>query len=249
MPKNHLTTVFWGLKNSGNFIAGIQKSVEEINGLVGIYAGDQLFTCHRNLSFLDDDRFMDAYNTQTEDAVEQAILWRTDTLVWAARNALKIEGDFVEAGCYKGTSARIICDTLNFADLDRQYYLYDLFVHDASMPHHSMPSHGDGLYQAVVNRFASVPNARVIKGAIPGSFSQGLPEKIAFMHIDMNNAQAEVATLDVLFERMVPGAVLILDDYGWQYYREQKVAEDAFFAARGYHVMELPTGQGMVIKQ
>jgi O-methyltransferase len=47
---------------------------------------------------------------------------------------------------------------------------------------------------------------------------------------------------------MVPGAILLLDDYGWYYYRQQQSAEDAFFAPRGAKVLELPTGQGMLIK-
>jgi hypothetical protein len=47
---------------------------------------------------------------------------------------------------------------------------------------------------------------------------------------------------------MVPGAVLILDDYGWLGYRAQKLAEDPWFEKRGYRVLELPTGQGLLIK-
>ena len=49
---------------------------------------------------------------------------------------------------------------------------------------------------------------------------------------------------------MVPGGVLILDDYEWAgVYRPQKLAEDAWFDARHYRVMPLPTGQGLVIKR
>ncbi|MEM7651983.1 MAG: TylF/MycF/NovP-related O-methyltransferase, partial [Pseudomonadota bacterium] len=92
------------------------------------------------------------------------------------------------------------------------------------------------------------PKVHVIQGAVPESFSQGMPEKISFLHIDMNNADAEVGALEQLFDRVVDGAVILFDDYGWLGYREQKVAEDAFMAARGYQIVELPTGQGMVIK-
>lgn len=46
----------------------------------------------------------------------------------------------------------------------------------------------------------------------------------------------------------MPGAIVILDDYGWAGGLPQKRAEDAFFAERGYQVLELPTGQGLVIK-
>lgn len=40
---------------------------------------------------------------------------------------------------------------------------------------------------------------------------------------------------------------MLLDDCGGYAYRAQQRAEDAFFAAQGYKVLELPTGQGLVI--
>jgi O-methyltransferase len=54
--------------------------------------------------------------------------------------------------------------------------------------------------------------------------------------------------LEILFERVVAGGLIVLDDYGWLYYRDQKKAHDDFFAAHGLRVMELPTGQGLVLK-
>lgn len=68
------------------------------------------------------------------------------------------------------------------------------------------------------------------------------------MHLDMNNANSEIGALEMLFERMVTGAILILDDYGWLDYRSQKLAEDSWFAKSGYRVLELPTGQGLLVK-
>ena len=42
----------------------------------------------------------------------------------------------------------------------------------------------------------------------------------------------------------------MLDDYEWAgIYRAQKIAEDAWFHQRRYHVMPLPTGQGMLVKR
>ena len=79
--------------------------------------------------------------------------------------------------------------------------------------------------------------------------AEGSPEKIAYLHIDLNQAPAEIATLDALFERVVPGGMIILDDYEMLFYREQKFAEDNWFAQRGYKVFPLPTSQGFVIKR
>lgn len=246
---NHLTTAFWGVGDGPKFIAGIQQCVNHLLSQSGIYAGDNLLTYQRNLSFMDDEPFMAAWRMQAADAVEKAILWRTSILLGGVRNGLKLEGDFVECGCYKGTTARILCDAVDFGSRSKRFYLYDLFEHDATMPHHALPEHSKQLYQSVLDRFADLPNVVITQGRIPEVLAQTAPEKIAFMHIDMNNAAAEVGALEVLWDRMVPGAMLVFDDYGWEAYRAQKLAEDAWLGARGFQVIELPTGQGLVIKQ
>lgn len=247
---NHLPIAFFGLKNHKEFLAGIQQAVNSIDYQDGIYAGDNLFTYNRNLSFLEDPKLMESHAKHSQTQVENSVLWRIYVVVWGALNGMRLgEGDFVECACYKGMTARIVCDYLDFSQHpDRHYYLYDLFDHDPSLPHHAMPEHSKQLYAWVKNRFADVPNATVTQGKVPEILETVAPKKIAFMHLDLNNAEPEVAALDMLFDRMIPGAVLVLDDYGWLGYRQQKLAEDPWFAQRGYRVLELPTGQGLIIK-
>ncbi|GAA4417574.1 class I SAM-dependent methyltransferase [Acidovorax lacteus] len=246
---NHLTTAFFGLNDSNGFVEGIQKAVNCIGLQQGIYTGDNLFTYNRNLGFLEDEAFMAAFREHAQTPIEQAVIWRMSTILWGVRNGLRLEGDFVECACYKGTTVRVVCDAVDFgAHSDRHYYLYDLFDHDPSQPHHAMPEHSKELYGQVKARFSGFPNVTVTQGRVPDVLEQVAPQKIAFMHLDMNNAEAEIGALEVLFDRMVPGAILVLDDYGWLGYRAQKLAEDPWFAKRGYHVLEMPTGQGLVIK-
>lgn len=111
-----------------------------------------------------------------------------------------------------------------------------------------MPEHGADLYSQVKKRFSDLPQVHVTQGAIPEVLHQVSPEKIAFLHLDLNNATAELGALELLFERVSTGGIVILDDYGWLAYRAQKEAEDPFFVKRGYRVLELLTGQGLVIK-
>lgn len=246
---NHLTTAFYGLSNPGGFVQGIRHAIDAIESKNGIYTGDNLFTYGRNLGFLEDRPFMEAFERHATTAVEKSILWRMSTVLWGVRQGLRLEGDFVECACYKGTTVRVICDTVGFVHYpDRHYYLYDLFDHDSSLPHHAMPEHSKRLFAEVKQRFADCPNVTVTQGRVPDVLSEVAPEKIAFMHLDMNNADAEIGALEVLFERMVPGAVLVLDDYGWLGYRAQKMAEDPWLLQHGYRVLELPTGQGLLVK-
>ena len=149
-----------------------------------------------------------------------------------------------------GVGIKTIVDYLGGPAFPKTFWGYDIFEHDASMLNHAMPEHGAGLYERVREKFAGYPQVRVVKGLIPAAFASGCPDRIAYLHIDLNQAPAEVASLEHLFDRMVPGGILILDDYEWSgVYRGQKLAEDIWFEARKYRVMPLPTGQGIVIKR
>ena len=245
--KNHLTGVFWGPRDNKTFCGLLSQCLSQLPP-VGIYAGDNLVTFGRNLGFLDDERFSAAVADHAETAVEQAIIWRTHVVCWAAASALRRQGDLVECGCYKGVTARIICDCLDFGVLDRRFVLYDLFEHSEEMQHHGMQEHGVGLFEQVRARFSGFPNVEVVKGEVPGCLDGTAPERIAFLHIDMNNAAAEVGALEALFDRVADGGIIVFDDYGWLAYREQKAAEDAWLAKRGYRILELPTGQGLLVK-
>jgi predicted O-methyltransferase YrrM len=113
-----------------------------------------------------------------------------------------------------------------------------------------MPLHGPDLYQQVQAKFERYPCVRIFQGRIPEVLAGQSPEQIAYLHIDMNQAPAEIAALDVLFDRVVPGGIVILDDYEWAMsYRNQKITEDRWFEARSYRVFPLPTGQGIVLKR
>lgn len=245
--KNYLTSLFWGTTNREEFIKGIQQAVNQV-APQGIFAGDNLFTYGRNLSFLDDVAFMEAFNKHVETDVEKAIIWRYYTLCWAARQSMRIAGDFVECACYKGMSARIICDYVGLGKSDKHYYLYDLFEHPPEMKHHAMPEQSVDFYARVKQRFSDLKRVHVTQGSVPEVLQRVAPEKIAFLHLDLNNAPAELGALELLFDRVSTGGIIILDDYGWLDYRPQKEAEDPFFEQRGYRVLELPTGQGLVIK-
>lgn len=247
---NFLGNVFFGTANHPEFLRGVQHAIDHLSVKDGIFSGDNLFTYHRNLSFLGDEKFMSSYSKHATTEIEKCIIWRLAVVAWGAMNGMRLEeGDFVECACYKGTSARIVCDYVDFAQhSDRHYYLYDLFEHDPNMAHHAMPEHSKDLYASVKLRFADVLNVKVIQGSVPEVLAKVAPEKIAFMHLDLNDAAAEIGALEFLFDRMLPGAVLVLDDYGWKAYSKQKIAEDPWFRDRGYQVLELPTGQGLLIK-
>jgi len=240
--------VFWGTADNH----AVAENMREVTGKLaaGHHFADNFLTWARNLSMLDDAPFVQAWESNIESSADHAIVWRRYVLACAAYHCVQLEGDFVECGAYTGVGIKTITDYLGGPAFPKTFWGYDLFEHDETMLNHAMPEHGKDLYGRVCEKFASYPQVRIMKGRIPEVFAQGCPERIAYLHIDLNQAPAEIASLEHLFGRMVPGGILILDDYEWSgIYRGQKLAEDAWFDERRYRVMPLPTGQGLVIKR
>jgi hypothetical protein len=250
--------VFYGNFDEGRGEA-FKKCLETLKETFGrVYADDNLIALQRAAGFLKDDRFRTAFFANARSNQERSLAWRLHTLTWAAEHCLRIDGDFVECGVYRGFSFGVIADYLRWEEVDRRIYLYDTFqgIPDAyNSEGHSNKVHEeetkfdkDSIYNSVVERFKKYPNVTIVKGIVPDSFVQACPARIAFMHIDMNSSKSEIAALDALWDRVTPGGVVVFDDYGWSGYAAQKVSEDAWMMARGYRILELPTGQGLIIK-
>jgi hypothetical protein len=245
--KNFFLPLFWFASNPEQVLHHVKAAVEHVHP--GSHFADNFFSFGRNNSMLDDDAFVAAWQANAESDADRAIIWRRYILACAGYHCVQLDGDFVECGAYTGVGVKTVVDYLGGTTFPKDFWAYDLFEHDASMAHHVMPEHGPQLHERVRSKFAAYPQVRVCKGRIPEVFAGRSPERIAYLHIDLNEAPAEIAALDALFDRVVPGGFVILDDYEWSNYRRQKLAEDPWFEARRYRVMPLPTGQGLVIKR
>ncbi len=72
--------------------------------------------------------------------------------------------------------------------------------------------------------------------------------KIAFLHLDLNCTEPEVADIDHLWDRLSSGAVIVLDDYADAGYQPQKVGVDIWAAKHNVAIASLPWGQGLILK-
>ena len=235
----------------------------------GLFWGDRLLTLDKSADFLADPSFRtalaqaDSLTGANQYASPNGITWRYNTLVWAARTCLGLPGDFVECGVYRGDMSWMITQTVDLRSAGKKFYLYDTFTGlDPRYPSESVSPKAREFeqfsareYQAediegyVRKRFRTMDCVVVIKGVVPDVLHQIAPERIAFMHLDMNSPKAEAGALEMLFDRVLPGGIIVFDDYGWKQFEKQKESADRFMASRGQLIMELPTGQGLMIKR
>lgn len=219
------------------------------------YNGEGLVTVH-DVDFMSDPLFRESYRLgkATGSWGESDIPWRCYVACWAAKHAKALGGDFVECGVNRGALSRAVMHYIGFERMnDRKFYLLDTFrgFPDDLKKSAAGPNlqEYDECYEEVVRTFAEFENVVLIRGRIPESLPQVTSEKIAYLSIDMNVAEPEVAAAEFFWERMVCGGMIVLDDYGFgKPYWPQKSAMNEFARSRGVEVLLLPQGQGIICK-
>ena len=176
-----------------------------------------------------------------------------------------IEGEFVEAGVWRGGSS-IIAKT--FLTGNRNFYLFDTFkgmteptLHDYRVGQEPSDSarelwkrmqkveHNEWVYaskeevRANFKRFNLWDGTiKLIEGNVLETLKFGpLPKKISLLRLDTDFYDSTLFELEVLWPLLTKGGVLILDDYGhWDGARR---AVDEYFSAK-QRILKIPIAGG-----
>lgn len=169
-----------------------------------------------------------------------------------------IPGDLVEAGVWRGGSAFITARTLlQLGKPDRGLWLYDTFEGMTAPTGEDVAAH-TGTAAAVkfdqtrsgedradwcrasladVRRTMAISGypadrIRYVAGKVEETLAAGRhPEQIALLRLDTDWYESTRVEMEILFPRLAPGGVLIIDDYGhWQGARK---AVDEYLAREG----------------
>ena len=218
------------------------------------YKADGLIT-KMNCDFMEDPEFILAHTRGKKQwDIKQQLYWPFHVNQWAAFHAKQLEGDFVECGTNRGMVAMSNMVYIAFELLeDRKYYLFDTFCgldqeFSSEEEYRQWKNAYPDCYDFVVNSFSRYPNVIIVKGSIPTTLAQVAIHKVAYLHIDMNCVLPEIEALEHFWPKLVTGAIVLLDDYGWPGHKNQKLAMDDFASSVGSKILSLPTGQGMLIK-
>lgn len=224
-----------------------------------VYNQDGLQSLHNHDFMLNPD-FSRAYERGvTASKQDYHWHWRVHIGLWAAFSASRLNGDFVECGVNRGFLSSAIMDYLNWDSLNKTFYLMDTFTgideHYLSETERNQKvlrrniDHGytKNLDEVRAN-FEQWQNIHIIEGPIPDTLNSVETNRIAYLHLDMNNAIPEVAAFNFFWDRLVPGAFILLDDYAYKGYEAQYAAMNQAAEAKGVKIASLPTGQGLVLK-
>lgn len=170
-----------------------------------------------------------------------------------------LEGVFVECGVWRGGSSMSAAFAfLSVGDAAREMWLYDTFegmnapderdhkIGDTELAAvkfeetKTSDTTSDWCYAGIEEVRANLASTgypaakiRYIQGPVEETLADpaNIPDKIALLRLDTDWYESTRAELEALFDRVVPGGVVILDDYGeWA---GVKQATDEYFAKIG----------------
>ncbi len=232
------------------------------------YNNDCLLVWNKNVDFMEDPRFISAYDRGMDSGhhilrdpgskTDIHVEWRIHVLLWAAEHGARLEGDFVECGVNTGIYSLAVCEYLDFNSTGKSFYLFDTFSgppQEQITPQEQMLERSEKskkyyseCYELTRRNFAQFPNAKLVRGKVPDTLDSVTISKVCYLSIDMNLVEPEIAAIEYFWDKLSPGALVVLDDYGWLAYAPQKEAMDRFADTKGVSILNLPTGQGLILK-
>lgn len=228
------------------------------NPLFYKYKFDGIATRH-NMSFIKDNDFSSLYkNASITSGVKNDFYLRIHQALWCSCLAIKIDGDFVELGTGRGLIFLAIANKLKSLNINKNIYLFDTFLPnktDSITGEQSNNNIKSAFYANDINatkeNFKIHKNVNLIQGKCPDSLKEIFPQrssKISFIHIDLNFHEAEINSLEYLWDFILPGGVILLDDYA-NFGRDiQYRAFNNFFKKHNTEILSTASGQGIAIK-
>ena len=218
--------------------------------------------------FESDDNFISLHKKAIEltESTHNPMHERLYNTVQFLIHTLSLEGEIVECGCFKGLSSYMFC---NYARQilgefsGENYHIFDSFegisepsVNDL-ITSSEFGKEGEafkvagsyrGSLEDVKKTLGDFPNINYHPGWIPNTF-QGLPERrYKFVHLDLDLYEPIRPSIDYFYPRLVPGGVIVVDEYGFPRWPGAKRAVDEFCSEHAINPIELTTGNGVLIK-
>lgn len=173
------------------------------------------------------------------------LAWRIHIATWSAKLAIsQAPGALVECGVWQGFLSRAICDYVDIDTSGRELYLIDMWGGEAD--HHDDYPHD--IYEEVRRRFSNYSQVRMVRGRVPGVLQElDHLTQISYLSLDMNDGYADVSALEWAWDRLSPGSVVYIDDYGWEF-PELRERLDLFLSDKAETLLHFPTGNSILIR-
>ena len=143
------------------------------------------------------------------------VLWQ------AVRNSRHLDLPMLEIGAFRGGSARFLGRAWKqLSGSDARLHIIDTFVGHAAEqitgfdPHHQAGRFGGTSRAEVAAYLSDLPGAQIHQGAVPQALDLLPRTDFALVHLDVDLYIPTLRSLESLTDRLPPGAVVVVDDFG-----------------------------------
>lgn len=210
------------------------------------------------------EKAMDAANCrQWDNYLKRLRHYSLIQLVYSNIKTLGTNYNFVECGCWLGQSTFEISYVLSQHAFSKNFFVFDSFEglselsEDDQSPlrknndktNLKVRKHFASNFDLVQNTLKDFPFTTLHQGWIPNVFDTITIDKIQFLHIDVDLFQPTYDSLEFFFEKLVPGGIIVCDDYNATKWPGAKNAWDKFFADKKVTInYPIPLGGSFIIK-
>lgn len=156
------------------------------------------------------------------------------------QQSAKLEGALLEIGVWRGGSGALIAKRAEVCKISDPVYLCDTFCGVVKATGrddvYKGGEHEDTSVEIVQDLIESLSlkNTNILKGVFPDETGEQIAEqKFRFCHIDVDVYQSTLEIVNWLWPRLVPGGIIVFDDYGLptckgvrDYINERKAEQD-----------------------
>jgi O-methyltransferase len=238
--------------------AALQPPARFLRGLVKkspySFEGDGFATWHYS-PFMDDAGFQSRYAEVAHTWPGSDNRWRLWIMTRCAMHCASLDGSFAEFGVYRGGCSFMVLSECRPRPA-RSYFLFDTFqgIPTTNLTEQEVSAgFGGRLSDVSLNevRDRLLPwkdQVKFVAGDVFETLRSTDTGPLAFGHLDLNASAPTELALGYVWSRLVPGGMLVFDDYGWAQYSDQKKLIDRFFEDKKDGLIALPTGQALSVK-
>ena len=260
-PQEKLQFAGWGMtskhlppwKAEGNTDLLATRFAATNEYLLKILCDSQFFLSQ----FQKDNRYQ-----QEPESILSYLSWRHFIVFWSATFSVKSTNqkqiNIVEAGVCDGLTAFFALSAIHqrIAEISGlEAFLYDAWesMTPDLLTEAEAKQAGDYSYLQIsrtkLNLKMFSDSASYLQGRIPEVFNNHPgPTELSWLHIDLNSSMPTLKTLEHFEPKLLPGGVILFDDYGWGGYEETKITVDQYCKQSNGLLFPLPTGQAIFFK-
>ena len=200
----------------------------------------ELWTIHRDTNPLTEVEFRSLCKKAQSFLVQQGVVWYTTEENWYScyqflKQVAPLEGHVAEFGVFQGGSAYFMASVMEHIKVDqkKKLLLFDSFSglpDKNSVDYFEKGSFRSGIGPEQLKHLLSEFNqVQIFEGAFKDTLENSGIEKLSLAHIDCDQYAPTKYLCEHLYEKMVPGGIMMFQDYSLGITYGERIAVDSFF--------------------